>query len=187
MNTPKSLKIKGAAGFTLVELLVVITIIVILTALTIGAMGWVQRLAAVKKCRAQMALLENAIQQYHADTETYPEGDTSLVVYQALFGDGVGPDGVLGTLDDEAPDGERDDGARVYLPDLDPKTNSSKMVKVSGSRATGLMDPWGSEYMYMGGTSFKAEMNNPDFDLSSKGPDGKNKTPAEQADDLKNW
>jgi prepilin-type N-terminal cleavage/methylation domain-containing protein len=187
MNTPKSLKIRGTAGFTLVELLVVITIIVILTALTIGAMGLVQKMAAVKKCRAQMALLENGLEQYHADTGIYPEGNTSLAVYQALFGDGVGPDGVLGTLDDEAADGKPDDGAKIYLPDLDPQTNPSKMVKVSGSRATGLIDPFGGEYIYMGGASFKTEMNNPDFDLSSKGPDGKNKTPAEQGDDLKNW
>lgn len=187
MKTPKFANNRPQRGFSLVELLVVITIIVILSGLTIGAMGWVQRKAAVDKAKAQLALLENGLEQYHADTGTYPEGNKSLVVYIALFGDGVGPDGVQGTGDDTSPDGKPDPGARTYLPQLDPNNNSAQMLKLSGTRATGLLDPFGSEWKYMGGAKYKQSMKNPDFDLSSPGPDGKDRSTTEKADDIKNW
>ena len=182
MTPLKSLKTSQSRGFTLIELLVVITIIVILTGLTLGAMGWVQKKAAVDKCKAQIALLENGLEQFHADNGYYPEGDNSMVVYQALFGDGVNPDGTFG-----AADGKPDPGLKVYIPDLNPASNPKKMVKLSGNRPVGLIDPFGNDYEYLGGAANKAEMNNPDFDLSSVGPDGQDRSEADRADDIKNW
>lgn len=191
MNSPKVLEIKQKGGFTLVELLVVITIIVILTGLTLGAMGWVQKKAAVDKAKTQLALLENALEQYHADTGTYPGGNgrkgSGLAVYQALFGDGVGEDGVLDDSEIGKVRGRPDAGAKVYLPDLDPKTNPSQMVQTgSGSRPTGLIDPFGGEWHYRSGALARGRANNPDFDLFSYGADGK--TGGEfAADDIDNW
>lgn len=182
MNPPKSLKTNRSPGFTLVELLVVITIIVVLATLTVGAMGYVQKKAAVDKTRTQIALLENGLEQFYADNGYYPEGDNSLVVYQALFGDGINPDGTFGT-----PDGIPDEGATVYIQDLDPATDSRGMIKKSGNQPTGLVDPFGGDYLYMSGPAFKAQMNNPDFDLSSKGPDGRDQSDKDRADDIVNW
>ena len=182
MNPPKSLKFSSSRGFTLIELLAVITIIVILAGLTVGAMGWVQKKAAVDKCRAQIALLENGLEQFHADNGFYPAGNSSLVVYQALFGDGINEDGSFGT-----PDGIPDDGAKVYIADLDPATDPRQMIKKSGNRPTGLIDPFGNDYEYMSGDAFEARMNNPDFDLSSKGPDGRDRSSKDRADDITNW
>ena len=187
MNCPNPLRIKAARGFSLIELLVVITVIAILTALTMGVMGFANKFAAKRECETQIALLENAIEQYHGDVGVYPEGNNSLVLYRALFGDGVGDDGVVGTDDDGEPDGVPDEGATVYLPQLNPRTNEKKMVKLSGGRPVGLIDPWESEFLYVGGDEYKEQMNNPDFDLSSKGPDRKNSTREEQGDDLDNW
>ena len=49
MNASNPLKINRSGGFSLVELLTVITIIVILAGLTVGTMGWVQGKAAADK------------------------------------------------------------------------------------------------------------------------------------------
>lgn len=186
MNANKSLKVNVRRGFTLVELLTVITIIVILAGLTVGTMGWVQRKAAVNKARAQLALLENGLERYHADTGIYPEArDTKgLILYYCLFGDGVGADGIRGTSDDGAVDGKPDEGATVYLSELDPHSNSMQLLDGAKDKAPDrLMDPFGNAWSYTGGEKYKRNLNNPDFDLSSYGPDGRNKTD----DDISNY
>lgn len=191
MNSNKSLKMNGLSGFTLVELLTVITIIVILAGLTVGTMGWVQAKAAGDKALAQMALLENALEQYHADTGVYPEWkDESerdadgLILYYVLFGDGVGADGIKDTADDGAIDGIPDEGATVYLSELDPNMNSMQLLEgPKGKVPTKIVDPFGNAWKYKGGKRFKNSMKNPDFDLYSDGRDGK----AGTDDDINNW
>lgn len=190
MRSPNVLRIRKKGGFTLVELLVVITIIVILTGLTLGAMGWVTRMAANKKARAQLAKLENGLERYHADTGTYPGGDglkgSGLAVYQALFGDGVGDDGVLADSEIGSVSGTPEEGAKVYLPDLDPSSDPTQMVDGSATIPTGLLDPFGGQWYYRSGALANGEANNPDFDLFSYGADGKTGGDYE-ADDIHNW
>ena len=53
-NSHNNLKRKGLRGFTLVELLTVVTIIVILSGMVVGVSSFVQRKAAVEKARTQM-------------------------------------------------------------------------------------------------------------------------------------
>ena len=184
MKTSKAFEIRSLRGFTLVELLTVVTIIVILSALTVGAMGWVQKKAAVEKTRAQMALIENGLERYYSTAGVHPEvrDFNGLVCYKVLFGDGVGPDGILNTDDDTTPDGKPDPGATVYVAELDPRTNSMKMVEPSGANAkpTKMVDAFGSPFRYAGG---RYARQNPDFDLYSSGPDGKFNTD----DDINNW
>ena len=186
MNASNPLKINRSGGFSLVELLTVITIIVILAGLTVGTMGWVQGKAAADKARAQMALLGNALERYHADTGSYPEGDDAkgLILYIALFGDGVGEDLLAGTDDDTLPDGVPDEGATVYLGQLDPNMNSMQLLQgPKGKAPTKIVDPFGNTWNYKGGSINKKTMKNPDFDLWSKGRDGKEDTD----DDINNW
>ncbi len=186
MKAKNSLKTKG---FTLVELLTVVTIIVILAGMTVGALGWVQRKSAVEKARAQLKLLENGLEQYYADTGVYPEAKDSkgLAMYYALFGDGVGADGVRGTDDDGAIDGRPDKGATVYLSELDPRANSGMVEGAAGKAPTRLIDSFGNAWEYVGGDKYKSRRNNPDFDIYSKGPDGKGTSTKPGADDIKNW
>ncbi|MGL5016658.1 MAG: type II secretion system protein, partial [Luteolibacter sp.] len=47
----------GKAGFTLIELMAVITIIVILAGLVVGGLGFVTERQAKEKARVQIALL----------------------------------------------------------------------------------------------------------------------------------
>lgn len=185
----KSKNLLKSRGFTLVELLTVITIIVILAGLTVGALGWVQRKAAVDKARAQLALLENGLEQYYADTGVYPEARdrNGLALYYALFGDGVGPDGIRGTDDDGPVDGKPDDGAKVYVPDLDPNANSGMLEGTPGRAPNKVVDPFGNPWEYIGGDRYERFRNNPDFDIYSKGPNGEGRSNRPDGDDIKNW
>lgn len=172
-------------GFTLVELLATITVVVILAALTVGVLGWIQRTTAEREARVQLQLLQSRIEAYVAETGGAPDGcdESGLLVYRMLYGDGLGPDGVAGTADDEQPDGVPDAGARVFLADLDPSANPMGLTEVRGAPPlpTRLLDPFGNPWQYRRN---KPGMSvNPDFDLWSMGPDGVTST----ADDIRNW
>ena len=62
-SSHKNLKTKGLRGFTLVELLTVVTIIVILSGMVVGVSSFVQRKAAVEKARVQMELFNLKINE----------------------------------------------------------------------------------------------------------------------------
>ena len=67
------------------------------------------------------------------------------MVCQMLFGDGVGPDGMAGTKDDEDADCVPDAGARIFLAELDPMGNPLKMVEHSEQGIPArLVDPCGN-------------------------------------------
>jgi len=178
-------KTNGLRGFTLVELLVVVTIIVVLSGLVIGVSGFVQRKAAVTKAKTQLKLMETKLDEYTQDAGGFPEkfDDKGLIVYTMLYGDGIGPDGVAGSLDDTPPDGTPDEGARVYLSELDPNINKQQMLSLRpGSRVPlKLVDPWGNSWRFRSGDSHNPK--NPDFDLWSMGPDAREHT----EDDIRNW
>jgi len=61
-------------GFTLVELLVVITIIGILTGISIVAYGQVQKNARDGKRKADLTSIQNALELYYGDHSGYPVG-----------------------------------------------------------------------------------------------------------------
>lgn len=186
MKTPsRSQTTRPSSGFTLIELLVVVSIIVILAGLTVGVSGYVQRKTSAAKAATQLQLLLSKLEEYKLDVGAYPEkrDNNGLIVYTMLYGDGVGPDGVAGTSDDTRPDGKPDDGAKVYLPDLDPYNNPMNLLEVrsAGNPPTKLIDPWGGAWRYRSGARYRSE--NPDFDLWSVGPDGKDNS----GDEIKNW
>jgi general secretion pathway protein G len=72
------LRTAGDEGFTLVELLVVIAILGLL--MTIVALNVLpaQDKAMVTKAKADIAMLEQAVEQYRLDTMTYPVGVDGL-------------------------------------------------------------------------------------------------------------
>lgn len=59
-------------GFTLVELLVVITIIAILAALVLSTAGGIQDKAARSRAQSEIAALSAALESYKADNGDYP-------------------------------------------------------------------------------------------------------------------
>ncbi len=61
-------------GFTLLELLVVITIIAILAGLILNTAGYMQKKAARSRAEAEIAALSAALESYKADMGDYPVG-----------------------------------------------------------------------------------------------------------------
>lgn len=181
----KSQKTNLQRAFSLIELMVVVSIIVVLAGLTLSVAGYVNKKGQITKATTQMELLTAKLEEYKIDARFILEenDDTGMMIYSMLYGDGVGPDGVLGTDDDTTPDGLPDEGAaKIYLGDLDPNTNPQNMIELQpgGTNIPAkLVDPWGHAWQ------FRADKQkfNPQFDIWSVGPDGESGT----EDDITNW
>jgi len=72
-------------GFTLLELLIVITIIAILSGLVLSAAGYVQKKGARSRAEAEIAAVGAALESYKADNGDYPNGSNSLVLITNLM------------------------------------------------------------------------------------------------------
>lgn len=70
----ESRKRETPAAFTLIELLIVITIIGILAALVLNTAGYAQKKAARSRAEVEIKALEAALESYKADMGDYPLG-----------------------------------------------------------------------------------------------------------------
>lgn len=62
----------GRQGFSLIEILITISIIAILTAVGAGFAGALQKNTRDAQREADLRILQSALQQYYADNNTYP-------------------------------------------------------------------------------------------------------------------
>ncbi len=107
----KRLTSRFAGAFTLIELIVVITVIVILTGLVLSTVGYARKKGARARAETEIAAMSAACESYKADNGVYPRDPTantatdmlnartmgdptttlyntaSLVLYRALSGD----------------------------------------------------------------------------------------------------
>lgn len=182
---------KPTGGFTLIELMTVITIMVVLAAVTVAGVGFVTDFQAKKKAQIDIELLSKAIEEYKLDMGQYPgddenttvDGDVSEQLYKALFLDGY--------------NAQTDPAAtqvKMYVPELDPRNRKQSWVEVTYESTPGtlplkIFDPWKRSYRYRKGDNAQ----NPDFDLWSKGKDGEtddanpDRTIKENRDDIRNF
>ncbi|MEG1152188.1 MAG: prepilin-type N-terminal cleavage/methylation domain-containing protein, partial [Oscillospiraceae bacterium] len=72
---------KNKKGFTLVELMVVVAIIGILTAIAIPVYNSVTSKADQRACDANVRILKSAVENYHIDKGVYPNAGTDLDSY----------------------------------------------------------------------------------------------------------
>ena len=157
-------------GFTLIEMMTVITIIVILAGITVAGMSYITDKQANAKAKVDIELLSTAIEKYKFDNGEYPgidpdspmDGDISEQLYNDLFYEGY--------QDLEANGGE---GIfQIYLNELDPRSSRQTLVQKTNDNIPPpdlkILDPWGRPYLYRKG----ALANNPDYDLWSRGKDG---------------
>ena len=67
-----------AAGFTLIEVLLVLIILVIIGSLTVNMFTGTQNLASIRAARAQLSLVDEAVRRYHLDFNKHPPKLTDL-------------------------------------------------------------------------------------------------------------
>jgi general secretion pathway protein G len=71
-------------GFTLVELLVTILLIVVLASLVLRGAGIVKSRAEIARCKAELMAIQSAVAAYRKDENTVPSTSSSGALYRAL-------------------------------------------------------------------------------------------------------
>jgi prepilin-type N-terminal cleavage/methylation domain-containing protein len=166
-----SLNARGA--FTLIELIVVVTVIVILTGLVLSTVGYVQKKAARSRAETEIAAMSAALESYKADNGVYPpySGATGAhALYQGLSGDGN--DAIGGTTPSTGTPGS---SGKSYM------TLKPNMLRPNPPDATTrVIDSFGNNYNYLAPGTNNASM----FDLWST---ANANPPTDQLQWIKNW
>lgn len=165
-------------GFTLIEILMVITIIVILAGITIPFLRGAEKASMIKKTRSDISKLELALSMYQSDFGNYPDidkGDDTNRVISWLTGFTV--DGAVLMVRNYLAVMEEIHAAECFW-----KGPYFKVKKNDLDSAGNLIDPWGEKY--------SIDTDNPannisTVDIYSYGPD---RTDADGSqDDITNW
>ena len=181
---------KHSLGFTLIELMVVITIIGILAGLSVGVVNMVGKQNKIAATKATVQKLEAALNNYYTHAGTYPPTPEDYrfdsTIMDVLTGD-LNHDKVYNPEDGDLAKSSRWRGP--YLP-IDTKNTDSE---------GNLNDLWGNSYRYYENEneSPRCDSNPTTFLLYSCGPDRKaTDETREQAidytlefnrDNIKNW
>ncbi len=153
-------------GFTLVELLTVIAIIGILSAITFGVVKGVNERAAIGQAKAELAALSQALEAYKRQYGDYPRTQSAARLLQSL----IGLRGPLGAdLSSSTSKKSFIDIAQFSLNDSNGNPFSVDTLY--------LIDPWGRSYLYFYNTNTNPANPStwvaPSYTLYSVGPDGK--------------
>ena len=185
-------------GFTLIEILIVISIIAVVASLVLVAVNKGRQQASIAMATTDVATLNNALEQYVTDEASYPGMELPKIredenyfpkLFDALFGDRK-PNGPGGR---SAPYTKlTEDKVRVYDTDLDDYVKPTREQLKSAKIQKYLADPWGNPYFYRPNKGRKSESymhNKQGADLFSFGPNGVDDTTteSEKSDDIGNW
>jgi len=165
------LRQESKRAFTLIELLAVIAIIALLSAITFGIVKGVNERAAIGQAKAELSVLAQALESYKRQYGDYPQVGTSSALestasatgqsgkfFNSLFGK-LGP-----TLTVVAIDG------KSFIEAAKFSLSSSTALPTSGNKtavANAFIDPWGRFYVYAYVSGWST------YRLLSVGPDGK--------------
>src|SRR5213594_1560022 len=180
-------------AFTLIELIVVITVIIILTGLVLSTVGYAQKKGARARAETEIAAISAACESYKADNGIYPTDapttellnstmsfnptnyqSASLYLYKQLSGDATG---------------NRQPSGKSYMAF---KPNMLLPAPPSTATVIAIRDPFGNSYGYS--TRMAATGSggyNPTFDLWSTAGIAPSPTPSPPATQqdlwIKNW
>jgi len=112
---------KQQSGFTLIELIVVVTIIGILAAVAVSNVKWAQQKARESALRHDLFEMRKSIDDYYADKQKYPESLQALASEHYLRG--VPKDPITGKTDWEEVQNTPDPSDPNAVP-TDPATAS---------------------------------------------------------------
>ncbi len=167
MSPQFSLSLRHRSGFSMVELLSVVTVIGILASISTNAMVGASRRATANQARSQLILLGQALAEYKLFYGDYPHTDKAEDLYDALTGR-LGPN----------PGARLSPAGKVFLSHISQfNLSSPQSIGATGSGTNTLLDAWGMPYTYVYKVPAGAGWKNPDYVLFSDGPDRKHKTP----------
>lgn len=157
--------IRRQNSFSLIELLVVMAIIAVLAALTIGAATGVMQHAARSRATSEIAAMRTGLDAYKVDNGGYPNSDGVLLTNTYASYDGSST--------------EYQTNSEILFQALSGRTNytdttggksyiSFRANQVgSGAGGSYVMDPWGLSYGYSSGSSIGAANYTPPYNGSN--------------------
>jgi prepilin-type N-terminal cleavage/methylation domain-containing protein len=89
----------GGRGFTIVELLIVVAVIVILIGILLPSLGKIHNVARDAQTRSTLGAIQSGLQQYYADFNMYPPSGGAYGGITAKRGSAMLAQGLMGYLD----------------------------------------------------------------------------------------
>lgn len=186
-----------ARGFTLIEILIVISIIALLSSFVLVAVTKGKQGAAEAVATTQVSSLSGALERYVEDEATYPgitleadpERNDFPLLFNALFGERK-PRGPGGR---SAPYMTIKEDQVIVLDEITGSYRQAKKAEIDNEKVEKyLADPWGEPYIYRVNKGKRRESymhNYEGADIYSKGPNSVDDTilEAEKSDDIGNW
>jgi type II secretory pathway pseudopilin PulG len=161
------------SAFTLIELIVVTTVIIILTGLVLSTVGYIQKKGARARAETEIAAMSAALENYKSDNAVYPPYSGAAgahALYQGLSGDGN--DAIGGTTPSTGTPGSSGKSYMTFKP--------SMLSPNPPNATTRVIDPFGNDYNYLApGTN-----NTSTLDLWST---ANANPPTNQLQRIKNW
>ncbi len=180
---------KNGSAFTLIELVIVMSIIIVLAGLILATSGYVQEKSKRSRTEAEIAAISAALESYKADNGIYPSNDHTKQADPAASIDPKASQFLYGELTGDTNfDGQPEPNTKTYMtfkPGSLKPDNPAQPIGAGGVVAA-IRDPFGDPYGY---STMKANDPaaaggfNPTFDLWSTAGDEN----GDQAKWIKNW